>query len=353
MQTGIKTIDNTINQRFGKLVVLKERPDLKGKGRMVECICDCGITRICPLRALGKDNYKSCGCDRVYHKTITHGMTLSSEYNTWTCMKDRCYSPNNPSYLRYGSNGITVCDEWKNSFETFYKDMGPKPSPEHTIDRRDGTKGYYKENCRWATKREQSNNLSSNVYHEYMGKQQTLSQWSDELGFDYQLIRNRICKGKITLEQALALGIPLVPLYMYQGKQVRLANWCKELKINYQWAFKQIKLYNATLDNIVKLASINKNTQYTIAGITKTISGWCFHTKTNPRVLIYRLLDNWTIEEALQPIEKKLISFSIDNTGKPPDTLTLDEWCGLLGLDRNTTYLRILRGESFESIVAE
>lgn len=79
-------------------------------------------------------------------------------YNTWRKMKARCYNPKEINYHNYGAKGITVCDAWKASFVSFLSDMGEKPTPSHTLDRIENNKGYYKENCRWATPSEQNYN---------------------------------------------------------------------------------------------------------------------------------------------------------------------------------------------------
>jgi predicted DNA-binding transcriptional regulator AlpA len=76
-------------------------------------------------------------------------------------MVQRCTNPNDPGYRYYGGRGITVCERWRNSFEAFLEDMGRKPSPELSLDRIDNDKltdSYSKENCRWATKKEQNQN---------------------------------------------------------------------------------------------------------------------------------------------------------------------------------------------------
>lgn len=128
------------------------------------CQCKCGEIKSIPYNSLSSGNTKSCGClqkELLKERMTTHGYTGSSEYSTWQHMVGRCNNPKEAGYEMYGEVGITVCNEWL-KFENFIKDMGDKPTAEHTIDRIDGTKGYYKENCRWASKIEQNNNLKSN-----------------------------------------------------------------------------------------------------------------------------------------------------------------------------------------------
>jgi len=88
---------------------------------------------------------------------MQHGMSGTTTYSCWTNMIARCTNSNNPNYKHYGSRGISVCESWRNSFETFYKDMGEQPTG-LSLDRINNDKGYSKENCRWATKFEQANN---------------------------------------------------------------------------------------------------------------------------------------------------------------------------------------------------
>lgn len=85
----------------------------------------------------------------------THGMHDTPEYKVWSGIKQRCLNPKNPAFINYGGRGITVCDEWIDSFEQFYADMGPRPSSKLTLERVDNDKGYSRDNCKWATRAEQ------------------------------------------------------------------------------------------------------------------------------------------------------------------------------------------------------
>ena len=125
----------------------------------------------------------------------THGMSFSTEYNIWRGMLDRCYNEKNSAYRRYGGRGITMCDEWKDSFEAFYLDMGKRPSDYHTIDRERNDEGYSKENCRWATSEEQANNRRDNTFYFHNGVYRTLAAWSRELNFDYKKAYNHLQNG--------------------------------------------------------------------------------------------------------------------------------------------------------------
>lgn len=124
------------------------------------------------------------------------------EYRAWTAMKQRCYNPNFEHYALYGGRGITVCDEWLNSYEKFIEDMGYRSTSSHSLDRIDNNLGYFKENCRWATKKEQSNNKSDCRYLTYNGETHTITEWGRITGIPQMTIRRRVNLGW-DAEQAL------------------------------------------------------------------------------------------------------------------------------------------------------
>lgn len=109
-------------------------------------------------------------------------------------MKSRVLNPKNARWHRYGGRGIRLDPSWL-SFEQFLKDMGPRPSLSHSIERRNNNGNYEPGNCYWATRREQQNNMRQNVRLEFQGKTQTVAQWSRETGLKTGTIRARLRRG--------------------------------------------------------------------------------------------------------------------------------------------------------------
>lgn len=109
-------------------------------------------------------------------------------------MLARCYNPNNHAYSDYGGRGIVVDESW-HTFENFYTDMGVAPEG-LSLDRINNNKGYSKENCRWATPKEQGNNKRFNVIIEYEGRVQNITQWAEELGVPRTRLYDQICRNK-------------------------------------------------------------------------------------------------------------------------------------------------------------
>lgn len=117
-------------------------------------------------------------------------------------MKNRCNNPKAGRYEDYGGRGITVCDEWM-EFEAFYRDMGPRPSKHHSIERRENDKGYSKENCHWATKVEQMNNRRNNILYERDGVTKTLAEWCKEKERKYRRVYYRMKRDGWSFEKAI------------------------------------------------------------------------------------------------------------------------------------------------------
>lgn len=141
-------------QRFGRLVALEVVGKNRNECRMWSCVCDCGAQVTVAGSDLNRRRSQSCGClarDRAAETQRTHGRTNTSLYWAWKSMKARCYNPNWAAFHHYGGRGITVCDEWRDSFEAFAQDVGERPSPRHSLDRINVNGNYEPGNVRWAT----------------------------------------------------------------------------------------------------------------------------------------------------------------------------------------------------------
>lgn len=141
---------------------------------------------------------RSCGCllrDWCSETKTTHGMGNSPEYRIWGLIKDRCLNSRGDAYRHYGGRGIGICERWRDSFEAFYADMGPRPSPKHEVDRIDNDGHYEPSNCRWALKIVQANNKRNNVRLELDGETLTLPEWARRMNVSQATIRKRLLRG--------------------------------------------------------------------------------------------------------------------------------------------------------------
>lgn len=129
-------------------------------------------------------------------------LSATREYNIWAQMRQRCNNPNAANYLRYGGRGISVCERWS-KFKNFYADMGPAPSPQHTLGRLDNDGPYEPGNCAWQDVENQQNNRRNNVHIKAFGETKTLAQWSRHTGLTRDMIRHRIFKMGMAPEEAL------------------------------------------------------------------------------------------------------------------------------------------------------
>lgn len=144
-------------QRFGRWSVVR----WTGTTRYIPVRCDCGSNGHASLYHLKSGESKSCGClkrERTTQESTKHGRCGTPEYNSWMAMKARCHNPNASNYCYYGGRGVSVCPEWRDNFEQFFADMGPRPSLKHSVDRIDPNGDYAPMNCRWATHQEQMQN---------------------------------------------------------------------------------------------------------------------------------------------------------------------------------------------------
>ncbi len=191
-----------IGKRFGKLTVVAEA-ERRNRSNRWECRCDCGGTTFANTGHLNAGNRSSCGCVVGGRKNRTHGRSHSPEYKAWDGARSRCRNPKNSKYHLYGGRGIRMCDAWSASFEAFFKDMGARPTPKHSLERLDSNGDYCPENCVWATAIQQNNNRSINRKLVCHGRIVTVAQASRATGIPHATILSRLDSGKSD-EEALS-----------------------------------------------------------------------------------------------------------------------------------------------------
>lgn len=206
----MRALPVNIGDKFNRLTVVNIFKNT-GSGTFVECLCDCGnsITRMFAMIRNG--SIKSCGCLNTESRrktckqnATTHGLGKPPEYKVWAAMKQRCNNPNSPSYKNYGGRGITLCEAWNYDFAAFYYDMGPRPTPSHSIERINNDLGYSKENCEWATLDKQSKNKRTTVRFPFNGYMLTLGEISEITGIKRSTLSQRIYAYKWPLEKAFS-----------------------------------------------------------------------------------------------------------------------------------------------------
>lgn len=162
------------------------------------CRCECGTIRRVRRSDVVSGRSTNCGC--VRRKTMpaaqkdavtTHGMTQKTEYQVWVDMRRRCHDPRRKDYVNYGARGIYVCSEWRESFEAFYRDMGPRPVGT-TLDRLQNSGPYEKKNCVWATRKAQERNKRTSRIVNIDGKRMTVAEACEVYGIKPRTASNRL-----------------------------------------------------------------------------------------------------------------------------------------------------------------
>lgn len=202
-----KMIEYKTGQKINGIEVIKElHPKFNKDNKMIRMFsfkCYCGNLFDSYMHQIKSGGIKSCGCSlKSRNKNIVHGLKNSPLYSIWSGIKQRCYYEKSEGYKRYGAVGIKMCSRWKDSFKNFYDDMIHGYKPGLQIDRKDNSKGYDIDNCRWATTTDQANNTSKNIFITYNNQTKTIAQWSVVLGMNYFTLYGRIKKYGYTIEDA-------------------------------------------------------------------------------------------------------------------------------------------------------
>ncbi len=125
----------------------------------------------------------------------SRGHRTTPEYTAWIHMINRCYSPSNKRYRHYGGRGIRVCDRWRESFASFFSDIGPRPVGKFTLDRVNNDGDYEPSNCRWTTYSVQNRNHRRNRTLTMSGETLCLKDWANKYHIDYTTFRRRMESG--------------------------------------------------------------------------------------------------------------------------------------------------------------
>lgn len=187
-----------INEKKGKLILIE-----KGYPKSLYK-CECGSLKWINTYNVNKGCIRSCGCIRKEHPNHTkHGDSNTRLYKIWKGMRERCYTPSSTNYNRYGEIGISICSEWDDysMFKIWALENGYKDGL--TIDRIDGKGNYEPSNCRWATYKEQANNIKTNRLITYDGETKTMTQWAEAIGIKPATLWARLNRGW-SIEQALS-----------------------------------------------------------------------------------------------------------------------------------------------------
>jgi hypothetical protein len=243
---------------FNRWTVI-ERDITRNKHTYWKCRCSCGTLKSIESGSLIMGSSKSCSClvaDNNRDRLTTHGRTESVEYGIWCNIKVRCLNKNGQDFHNYKGRGITVCQEWIDSFEAFFNYIGERPTPYHSIDRINNDGNYCPGNVRWATKWEQANNTRVNRLLEFKGETNTLAEWGKIFNIKPGIIHKRLKRGW-SMEDALTI---------------------KENETNIKTFPHRFIEYN---------------------GISKTLSEWAIYSGIQKNTLFERIKRGWPIEKAL------------------------------------------------------
>lgn len=192
-----------VGKIYGCLTVIGRADDYvseAGRHRVVyECSCSvCGGTHL----KMSHNLHSDATCPNAPRRK-THGKSQSKLYTVWNAIRLRCYRPSQIMFPNYGARGIKVCDEWRNSFESFYQwaiSNGYKDGLQ--IDRIDVNGNYEPNNCRWVDRNVNANNKRNNIKYTHNGTTLTMKQWCEKLCLNYKTVMTRYYRGH-SIEECL------------------------------------------------------------------------------------------------------------------------------------------------------
>lgn len=200
-------------QVFGRLEVLRYVGTNRHRAALWLCRCtgpSCdGRELTVPGTGLRSGNTRSCGClsrEASADRSRIHGLHKHPLYTVWQGMITRCHNPHHRAFARYGARGISVCPQWRESFETFYQDVSDGYAAGLQLDRINNNGNYEPGNVRWATASQNNRNTRRNNVVEFAGQRRCVTDWAEVLDLSYDALRNRLRRGW-PIERALTEGV--------------------------------------------------------------------------------------------------------------------------------------------------
>lgn len=216
-----------VGREFGKLKVVSFVGLDARRNSLWLCVCGCGAERVHAGCNLTRGNIVSCG-QAGCRRRVADRVEDHPDFHVFTGMLTRCYNAADKGYSRYGGRGIVVCDRWRDGgFRVFIADMGPRPTPEHSIERKDNNGPYSPGNCVWATAKEQGRNRRTNKRLTHNGETHTLSEWAEKLGINYRTLKARVRDGW-SVERALDPALREPKITPDVAKEIRQARQAGE-----------------------------------------------------------------------------------------------------------------------------
>ncbi len=244
-----------IGQKFGYWVVTGN-----AENRRVSSVCRCGTAKQVDRYSLIRGVSKSCGCYRIEDLTArltTHGMSGTPVYKIWASMLQRVLNRNDLKYADYGGRGIDVDPRWL-EFENFLSDMGEPPFAGASIDRLENDKGYWKENCRWASRVDQANNKRNNVEVTFGSRTLTISQWEVLKGWKAGVIHSRLRRGWSVARSLSEEPLAEAEIHSISGVSGTIKQHAELAGLNYNTVVKRMSR-GATLTEALQPATRKRN----------------------------------------------------------------------------------------------
>lgn len=232
----------------------------KGDKAVWEVRCRCGVlfeAAGSALRLRRRTSCPTCASKRRVELATKHGDVGTLEYRAYNSMKTRCYNQKNKRYDRYGGRGIKVCERWMESYQHFLADMGRKPTPEHSLERKDTDGDYCPENCIWATLTEQANNRSNNSRIEIGGVTKNITEWASLTGVHRTVILRRMKRG---LTGAALIEKHSKPVIVFNGATDTYAGWAARTGLARQTIAARLQKHGWPVERALTEGATNERT---------------------------------------------------------------------------------------------